>query len=345
MGKLFGFLFLLFLAIPACAQTTHKEIIETQTRQEIIEIQKQKIALLQGQKRLLDEAAAFEKTLHNLSLVYTGKKKHLTKQQGEISTKLLLLAHLGRANPLRLLVDPTTGQNTLRGVILIRVFTASLKRQMQKAQAELNEIKALTKDLEAKSKSHLQLLQDIELKQNQLANLKSQKIADWKKIELGRLAEDDDINSLLGETRETLSKTGRSAIAAAKAQNLPFYQLERPVAGKIIKDASLQNKFSPQSQGIIFEARKNAEVLAPFEGKVVFKGPFQTQGDILILDHGKKVQTVLMGMHKIDAYVGQRVYAGEKLGTMAGYGASSPKLYLELRQKGKAIDPQPYFTN
>ena len=336
MGKCFGFLFLLFLAVPLQAKDA---------RQEISDLQKQKMDLVREQKRLLEEASALSKTLHDLSLMDKEKKEHLTQQQEILSKKLPLLVRLGRSNPLRSLVDPTTGQTTLRGIMLVRSFAASLKQQMQKAQAEVNDIEALSQDLKIKAQSHLQLLKKIKFQEMQLASLKDQKIEDWKTTELLRLADEDDINTLLDETREACSKTEQAARIATKAKGLPFRRLERPVVGKVIKDASLQTKFSPHSQGVIFETKKKAEVVAPSQGKIVFKGPFRDQGDILILDHGKKVQTIFMGMHKIDAHIGQKVYAGEKLGTMAGYGATPPRLYFELRQRGKAIDPQSFFAN
>jgi len=336
MGKFFGFLFILCLVAPTKAQDL---------RQEISQLQDQKIKLLHEQKRLLEESTKLEKKLNELALLHKDKAQHLAQHQEEISKKLPLLARLGRANPLRILADPSAGQDTLRGIILVRVFTASLKRQMQKIQAEVNDIEALSKDLQGKTESHIELLKKVEFQQAQLSTLKTQKIEDWKNNELHRLADEDDINALLGESREALSKKEGSAATATKAKGLPFRRLEHPVLGKIIEDASFKKKFSSHSQGVVFETKKEAEVRAPAQGKIVFKGPFRNQGDILILDHGKKVQTIFMGMHKIDAYVGQKVYAGEKLGTMAGYGAKPPKLYLELRQKGKAIDPQPYFAN
>ncbi len=114
--------------------------------------------------------------------------------------------------------------------------------------------------------------------------------------------------------------------------------------GEIVHDASLQKNFSPQSQGVIFKTEKNADVFAPAKGVVVFRGPFLSQKEILIINHGSHVHTVLMGMDKIRADVGQTVYAGENIGSMAGYGKTAPLLYVELRQKGKPIDPLPYFV-
>ncbi len=333
MNKYFLFLVFFLWELPSRAEEAPLD-----------ELHQQKTDLFLEKQRLLGEVAALERTLRDLSVTNEEKKATLTHHREEIAKKLPLVARLGRANPLRILVDSKSGLNTLRSIILVRAFMSSLNLQLQNIQAELNEVSALSNDLEVKAQSLAQLLQGIEFQQAQLAILGSQKIEDVKRGELDRLKDVEDVNTLLNESRAAFSKKGQAATTAAVEKGLPFRWLERPVVGKIVKDPVLQKKFSPNGQGIIFETPKNAEVLAPSKGTVVFKGPFRSQGDILILDHGEKVYTVFMGMHKIDAEVGQNVYAGEKLGMMAGYGAKPPTLYLELRQKGKAIDPKPYFA-
>jgi len=338
MNKIANFLFLFLSATPVAAEIALPFLQE---------IQKKKADLFIEQQRLLSEADILEKNLHDLAQLHEEKKENIALHQKAISTKLPLLARLGRSNPTRILVDPLNAQETLRGIILVRAFTSSLKHQIQQVQAELNETIALSLELKNKSQSHRQLLQGIELQQAQLSALEDDHIENYKKSELDRLSKEEDINTLLDESRTALSKTDRASALASKTKKLPFRWLELPVAGKIMTNSALQNKFSPHSQGILFQTRKNAEVSAPAKGKVVFKGPFRNQGIILMLDHGEKVYTVLMGMDKdkIDAQVGQKVYAGQKLGIMPGYGASKPVLYLELRQKGKAIDPKPYFAD
>ncbi len=335
MGK-----FLLFLLFFFWGSSSQAE----DSRQEFKEIRQGKTDLFREYQRLREEAAQLEETLHNLSVVNEEKKATLARCRVEIAKKLPLLARLGRTSPLRILVDSTASQNTFRGLVLVRTFTASLKQQLQHIQTEINETSALTKDLEKKAQSYTQLLQGIEFQHAQLSALENQKIENVKNDELKRLIHEEDINVLLDESRAALSQKERATTTATAEKTLPFRWLERPVVGKIVKDQTLQKKFSPNGQGILFETKKNADVFAPSKGKVVFKGPFRSQGDILILDHGKKVYTILMGMDKIDAKEGNNVYAGQKLGMMAGYGAESPKLYLELRLEGKAIDPKPYFA-
>lgn len=306
------------------------------------ELKTQEAELFLEKRHLTEEIANFKKNIKDLSLIKEEKEENIIKKRREIEKKLPLLVQLGRVNPLRLLVDATIGKETLRGMILARTFSTSLKHQLLEMQAELDKAVDLSKELNEKTKSYVQLIQGLEFQQAHLNALQKKLISYMEKSELERLKGEDDVNTLLDESRLTLSSKGRGAAVVSVDMELPFRWLERPVRGKILQDPELQEKFSLNGQGIIFETKKNAEVLSPSEGVIVFKGPFKSQGDILIIDHGEKVHTVFMGMHKIDAEIGQNVYAGQKIGTMAGHGIS-PKLYLELRKDGKAIDPHPYF--
>lgn len=315
------------------------------SRESIMEVKKQKEALIIEQKRLMSEVKTIEDMIAKLSFESEENQKRLVQHQKDISKTLPLLARFERTNPLRMVVDSTTGQQKVRGIILMRFLISSLKRKMQEVQLALTEIMALSNNLELKHETIQQLLENIEKEKADLSTLALKKIKEWTKTEAERLEKEVDDNTLLDETRDTISKTRRAASMATALQGLPFRRLHFPVTGKIFKDAELQNRFSPHAQGVFFEASKNAKVCAPAKGKIVFRGPFRTHAEILIIDHGEKVHTILIGINKIDANIGKTVYAGETLGTMAGYGAGSPKLYLELRQKGKSIDPTPYFSS
>ncbi|MBL8676295.1 MAG: M23 family metallopeptidase [Alphaproteobacteria bacterium] len=331
----FLFLFSLFLAFPVVAQDLVAEVKE---------LHKEKVKLLEKKQKLLEEASVLEKTSQDLAIKQIQTNETIAHQRKQIEAKLPLLIRLGRVNPLKLLVDTAAGKDTIRGIILMRSISHSLKQELQRLQAASTEISALSKELEVKKKVQAQLLESLHLQHSQFEALEKEKLEELTKAELEKLGKEEDINFLLNEAHATLSKKAQSASKASAKQDLPFRWLEQPVAGKIIENKELQKKFSPNAQGIIFETKKNAEVYAPSEGVVVFKGPFKNQGDILIIETGEKVYTILMGMHKINAEIGESVYAGQKIGSMAGYGATSPKLYLELRQEGKAIDPKGYFA-
>lgn len=98
------------------------------------------------------------------------------------------------------------------------------------------------------------------------------------------------------------------------------------------------------SRGLTFEARPGGQVVAPFDGKIVYAGPFRSYGLILIIEHDERYHSLLAGFDRLQAGVGQWVLAGEPVGVMASSGDFRPRLYLELRRSGQPIDPLPWLA-
>jgi septal ring factor EnvC (AmiA/AmiB activator) len=96
-----------------------------------------------------------------------------------------------------------------------------------------------------------------------------------------------------------------------------------------------------RSDGIVIAARRQAQITAPFDGRVDYAGPFRSYGSLLILNVGGGYHVVLAGMGATYAQAGVEVLAGEPLGEMPGGG--EPELYVEVRRDGQPIDPRPWF--
>ena len=119
-------------------------------------------------------------------------------------------------------------------------------------------------------------------------------------------------------------------------------QLRAPVYGTPISRYGESSKFGSRVQGITIRTQQGAQVIAPYQGRVVFAGPFRNYGLILIIAHGEGYHTLLAGLSNLQAVVGQELLTGEPTGTMGGENKRS--LYIELRRKGKPIDPNPWWS-
>ena len=86
-----------------------------------------------------------------------------------------------------------------------------------------------------------------------------------------------------------------------------------------------------------------AQVTSPFDGSVIFAGPFRGYGNMIIIDHGKGYLTLLAGLDSIDCDLGQMLLAGEPVGQMPDN--QEAKLYVELRHNNQPIDPMKWYTN
>ena len=116
-----------------------------------------------------------------------------------------------------------------------------------------------------------------------------------------------------------------------------------PVAGPIVAPFGVADAAGSSSKGIMIETRPGTPVLAPYDGQVVFRGPFRSYGEILIIQHGGGYHSVLAGLGRSDAAVGQWVLAGEPVGMMGSPQDGNTRLYVELRRDGHPIDPAPWL--
>ena len=135
-----------------------------------------------------------------------------------------------------------------------------------------------------------------------------------------------------------LPPSSRAQSFAAARGLLPF-----PVVGQLTGRYGDKLESGLKRKGIVIAARPNAQVIAPFDGRVVFAGPFRGYGRLLIIEHGEGYHTLLAGVARIDVRAGQNVLAGEPVGIMDSPSDQKPGLYVELRKDSQPINPTPWL--
>lgn len=115
-----------------------------------------------------------------------------------------------------------------------------------------------------------------------------------------------------------------------------------PVAGRIVRQFGQTDDAGTASKGLVFNAGAGARVVAPYDGQIVYAGPFRGFGRILIIEHSGGYHTMLSGLGRIDGAVGQWVVAGEPLAMMGDQGGAG--LYVELRRDGQPVNPVPWLA-
>lgn len=126
----------------------------------------------------------------------------------------------------------------------------------------------------------------------------------------------------------------------------PFDQLKgglvAPVTGDLLARYGEQEGSGPRSKAVLIRAGGDRQVASVAEGEVVFSGPFPGLGNTLIVNHGSRYHSVYAHLGSIHHDVGERVAQHEILGSLA---PGDPTLHFELRVEGKAVDPEPWFTD
>jgi len=275
--------------------------------------------------------------------------------------------------------------DTVRGAILLRATVPAIEGRVTQVRHDLTELVRARTEMAQRREDLSRAVAALNLDRVRLDDLMAQKTALRTATEKDRRAAEARVRALAREAKDLRDLVGRidadrkrakvtapppqktvppanAAPAAApsappssaafprrfsKARGLVPY----PVAGRVIGSYGERLASGLARKGLSLEARFGAQVIAPFEGTVVFAGPFRGYGHLLIIEHGEGYHTLLAGMARIDVELGQTVLAGEPIGIMApapageagSSGAARPLLYVELRRDSQPIDPKPWL--
>ena len=132
--------------------------------------------------------------------------------------------------------------------------------------------------------------------------------------------------------RATAPAPDRQAYAAGP----PPYRL--PVIGQLVTGMGEVNDGGVRSRGLTLVTQPGAQAIAPTAGRIAFAGPYRDYGQILIIDHGQGWTTLITGLHRVTAQVGDIVRQGDPVGVT---GAERPNITVELRRNGRPVDIVP----
>ena len=121
--------------------------------------------------------------------------------------------------------------------------------------------------------------------------------------------------------------------------------LPLPAQGRRLLNFGDINGQGVPSKGILIETRLSGQVMSSCDCWVVYAGPMENFGNVLIVNAGAGYHFLLAGLAQIDVDLGQFVLAGEPVAIMqrAEQADGRPLLYVELRKDGQAIDPEPWW--
>ena len=168
--------------------------------------------------------------------------------------------------------------------------------------------------------------------------LEEQKAREKKAAEEAKRAELAKKASTAKKTQDTAKKTEKQSSAAnKKAESQP--KIMYPLSGKVITNFGYKDKNGIVSDGTTIEARGGSPIVAPYNGKIAFAGPFRGYGNIVIIQHPSGFYSFLSGFGHIDAIVGQEVAQGEPIGALPNIENKKQRLYFEWRKTDKPLKP------
>ena len=324
---------------------------------EVQNVQKQMVALAKNVRKQEGQLSLLEQ-----------KKKELEDQQHELDLRLSLTnQQLARImlgmqtlalRPTELLLfESKTPINMLRSKQLMQYSFPIVGGIQEQTRWDLSQLSRVREDLQNKIQEIKMATAQLSEKNQNMAKLAKQKMVlqaqymshyEKSKAKAQSLAKEaKDLKELLANLeKERAEQQARAKLTPHVGQGAFFKakgSLMLPVRGVITQNfGDIVGASGAHVKGIVIQTRPRAQITAPFDGTVLFAGPFQNYGQLIIIDHGENYLTVMAGMDTIDAAVGQQLLAGEPVGYMK---QNYTNLYFELRHGGQAIDPKEWFAN
>lgn len=252
----------------------------------------------------------------------------------------------------------------------IKKSIEDISDQKEKISLHLKDLEKENKRLEKQQKNMKELSQQKSEMYNQLSNqskeakkkaeklagqahnirdlldkLEKQKEINRRKLaEKERLAKEQALENLRKQNNHGLVGTGyEKDISAVEKENIitgfskAKGKLSRPARGPIVTQFHEELSKGVVSNGIDIKTVSNAQIISPYDGTVLFAGPFKNFANLVIIDHGEGYTSLLSGMGETYTEVGQMLLAGEPIGTMPATDGS--KLHMEIRKNNQPINP------
>ena len=168
-------------------------------------------------------------------------------------------------------------------------------------------------------------------------------LRDTSQIEVGqllRVSRNASGNVASNNTNKTnTSKPTGAWSAPSSAVNVGNVRLSRPVNGSV-----LANFNGGSNKGIDFAGSQGEAIKAAGAGKVVYVGDaMRGYGNVVMVQHSQSLLTVYAHNDQIKVREGEQVKQGQQVATMGSSGAERVKLHFEVRQNGKAVNPNLYW--
>jgi len=333
-------------------------------RQETETLRAELIALSQSVQDRETTLTRLEDALRALQIEEKQVRLRLEQRHGQSVETLMALQRLALNPPEAVIASPQDPADMVRSAILLRSVVPQIQAQANELRRDLEAYSEKRAALSEKQASLKRAGEDLDAERKRLktriahknalsAKLNRQRQQAQKKT-LALSSKAKDLRNLLKEievARQREEEAQRAKAAAkktaqdAEATTIPIThakgKLARPASGAVVMKFGAKEKLGGKHRGISIKTRRNAQLIAPYDGQVAFAGPFRGYKQLLIIDHGDGYHSLLTGMDRIDASVGQWLQRGEPVATMADT-RTPPPLYFELRKNGTPVNPLPW---
>ena len=352
------------------ASERQKDILTQQSRRASAAADKVSSALIAGARDIQvaeGNVSRLETRISTLEADMSDKRTSLLANNTNIVELIAAVERLSKRPAVLTLLKPGDALTTARSTSLMASLIPTIDAKASKLRTDLTQLAQIQTQLSDERFNLKNGLEALTKNQQSLASLFESRRAEAGQAnarartlarELQTFSDEaSSLRELIAKLEQQAAKQRSLAIRrdTPKAIERPFSslgkalselkgQLPYPAVGSITQRFGARDGIS-NAKGIRIRTRDNAQVISPYDGSVVFAGPFRNYGLLLIIDHGDGYHSLLAGFETLQSAVGQWVLMGEPIGTMPARDSQTNvgELYLELRRGGAAINPLPWL--
>lgn len=296
-----------------------------------------------------------EEELAKVNAKFADKKNEFEQRKKEYAKTVMSLMRLRNLPPTAIFSKSEDTQSLLRTASILEKTNQAVAEKAARLRSDISELKALQAD--SRQKDAETKAEQLKLREEQ--NTLARELNARQKLQ-GKLNADHTRTQAkiaeLSQQSQNLQELIRKLDENEKAQSRPKApsstrafdgkkgSARAPVAGSILHHFGEPQNANATYHGMVFKARPGATVVAPYDGEIVFTGPFRDYGNMVLIKHKNGYISLIAGLGSVNASVNQSAIRGEPIGTMPQTG--SGEAYVELRDSNaKPIDPSDWFAN
>ncbi len=304
-------------------------------------------ALRQATARAAEEAREAQQEARALEARQQALGVQAERTRGTLGRRAVALYKAGALGPVRMVFAEGSLRDRLGRIRLLQRMVDQDERLLARYAEEREALEHARQEAEAAVERRDAARDRLAARRAELESERAGKRSLLLDVRRDRARERAVLNELEAAARaleETLSRLREAPPAPPAGFAARRGSLELPVVAPVVRRfgrvVDAQYRTETFRKGVDFGAQTGDPVYAVADGTVRFAGWFRGYGKLVILDHGDDYFTVSGHLDAIAVEVGDRVRAGDTLGSAGETGSlSGPRLYFEIRHGGQALDP------
>ena len=324
---------------------------DAQLDKTIRSLQRQSIEIAEEGSALETKVSALHNSLASLARKEQQHKLVLQKSRRELAKMTSILYHFYKQPMRSFILYPGSKKDAVTGEVLLRYWMPLLQEQIDAVEGHFIEIDEARKHTQRRLEELTKSNRDLKVQREKLAKLVASKRkvlserrtqTDLIEKRLASLSREADNLQLLVDEMQLLQQTPQrrtrpDGTKRPNFSNIPEGIRNFPINGHIqlpsVGRVALAETNGHKNELRIFTLA-DAQVVAPFDGRVVHASSFGKLGKLVMIEHLGDFYSILWSLNRIDVVIGQWVLSGEPVGSVNG-----KVLHMQIRQRDKPVDP------